>query len=406
MLRSNMKRRSQRGLAEASLLALALLAPTDASPTIISDKGGGAGNFLELAAKETERTGPTTFFCITSFAPGTSEMALLSAQEDKKVGVFACDAHMVFSSAPPPGLPGSEDSGEDAGGAALVERVWQVVFADKRYENFDWTVRVDMDTILLPNRLGFIADMVCGADTGKECSPMYIEGIRGSSSQPVEVISSKGMKYLAENNKACEAAGLDGDKQGAKGSWYFTPCLKALGVKNYLDAGLVVNVGKSSSGQVDTQYCDSVHAAFQPMTDWDTITRCMEKAGHIRPDEDKRLEEEVTGKSSIILGAIGFFIGALLATLATHLYVASRRPRQAELAMTVTAQQEVDDGKGVETTFAASGSPDKERTFSTASGHLRGAFRPLPGKDEAADAKGSADDTARKPSADAKSEKK
>lgn len=201
----------------------------------------------------------TRLFCIMTFAPGTLEMALLAKQSSEGVGVFGCDGHAVFSS--------TSGESSNVSGSALVDKIWQVVFDEPRYADFDWTVRVNMDTIILPQRLRKIAERHCSP--GAECPPLYIQDDLDTATQPVELISANAMKYLAANSEACRHSGMEDAQHSVKGAWYFTPCLQALGLSPQREETILKSLKDRTSE------CDSVHAAFSPMADWEDVSRCL-----------------------------------------------------------------------------------------------------------------------------------
>lgn len=101
-----------------------------------------------------------------------SEPALVQAQFNEKASIFACDefavfregaaAHLgngFFTSTIPPlagttgkyGTPGQTTNSWLNAGTFM--QVWDAVNSDGRFRRYDWTVKVDPDTVFLANRL-------------------------------------------------------------------------------------------------------------------------------------------------------------------------------------------------------------------------------------------------------------
>jgi hypothetical protein len=91
-------------------------------------------------------------------------------QLETNLGIFACDEYAVFTDNPDPWTVGpgplgmvttipfrpapvGQSKDGTAGNSLLFMHVWEAVLADGRWGNHDWTVKVDPDAVLLPERL-------------------------------------------------------------------------------------------------------------------------------------------------------------------------------------------------------------------------------------------------------------
>lgn len=93
----------------------------------------------------------STLFCFMGVMPESSEVALQYAAEARGAGIFACDAWKVHTAWP----AGTFDTPEGVFSAnvGVFIHIWKEVFVDQIYKSYDWLVKVDPDTVFLPQRL-------------------------------------------------------------------------------------------------------------------------------------------------------------------------------------------------------------------------------------------------------------
>lgn len=114
--------------------------------------------------------GDPSLFCWSLFQPTSYEMEVIQNQLARSIGIFQCDGYALLSTADPTSV-GVGPDGKDivslhadmaeittsvdgtAGNAALFINCWNVIIEDGRWNNFAWTVKVDPDAVLLPDRL-------------------------------------------------------------------------------------------------------------------------------------------------------------------------------------------------------------------------------------------------------------
>jgi len=92
-----------------------------------------------------------TLFCFMGVLPDSSEVALQEVAQSRGAGIFACEASKVHASRPA-GTFDTPDGAFSANTAVFVQ-IWEEVFADEIYKDYDWTVKVDPDTVWVPQRL-------------------------------------------------------------------------------------------------------------------------------------------------------------------------------------------------------------------------------------------------------------
>merc|ERR1740121_710691 len=85
----------------------------------------------------------TSLFCFMVEMSNSGEVLLDFVAKSKKAGIYGCDASKVYE-----GHPVDARHTEES-----FMRVWQQVFEDGKYKSYDWTVKVDPDTVWLPDRL-------------------------------------------------------------------------------------------------------------------------------------------------------------------------------------------------------------------------------------------------------------
>jgi len=147
--------------------------------------------------------------------------------QKRKASVFACDAHSVFPSFPADtASPGTWSS--YANTESFV-KVWHEVFADDKFGEYDWTVKVDPDSVFFPDRLKkHLEDL-----RPPEGKPIYIKntltdfGFMGA----LEVISQVAAINLAENLRDCRTHIPDITAEDA----FVKSCLDAVGAGSMID---------------------------------------------------------------------------------------------------------------------------------------------------------------------------
>jgi hypothetical protein len=200
--------------------------------------------------------------------PNSNEVPLLRAILAERVGVFLCDEYVVYSTedielvAEPPIHTEVLDSLSEGGDNAQSPfQVWERVIADKRYNLYDWTIKVAADAVFIPQRLRQ------RAQTSDPHEAIYFnngeEGLRGA----LEVISSGGMRAFS--------AGLDHCKEQLQGwfegTWHeshvggvdvvLSDCLDLLKLVRINDVTLL---SEANAGEVPM--CVGEQVAFHPLT--------------------------------------------------------------------------------------------------------------------------------------------
>jgi hypothetical protein len=177
-------------------------------------------------------------------ADGTSEMALMIAQNQKKAGIFGCDEYAVFCDQNRDDLPFPYTVVNFAGrrgvpGALTATWVnaddfisaWDHIITQEHYTKYDWSIKVDPDTVFLANGMRrhlkkYKGELVSGNGVYLKNCEAGPRGLQLFGS--VEVLSSGAVSSLGANRDNCRNSiqhGLMGEDL-----WLQT-CLDQIGVR-------------------------------------------------------------------------------------------------------------------------------------------------------------------------------
>lgn len=225
---------------------------------------GGPINPREIApAPGNVQTQGTSLFCIavvTDAPPsqGWQDPETVVAQnwQEKGLGILQCDDHMIIAGQP----VGSASWGSVANIDAFIG-YWNQVQADGRYQEHDWVVKVDADTVLLPDRL-----------------KQHLEQLRTPRGSPVlilnneykfqflgamEVFTKEAMNLYFENQDRCAAMG--GHTGGE--DYYMKACLLGIGVDIQKDFTILHDKYAAQDGCGDG-WAAGFHF-YKKASDWD-----------------------------------------------------------------------------------------------------------------------------------------
>lgn len=208
--------------------------------------------------------GNPTLHCVVLATPNTYEVHMLAGQFRLKAGIFECDSYDIYSNvtawelfkdhvdvadqlahkvhnigiplfapmvAGPPGWDPSDAKQTGKKGAKhlantpIFETLWSQVCADGDFRHYSFTAKVDVDTVLLPERVS--SDM-----HGRQPRAEYFWNVRNDMygnflHGPIELISRDAMKTLCKRSQVCKKS----ISQAAYGEdFYMNECLKHLGV--------------------------------------------------------------------------------------------------------------------------------------------------------------------------------
>eukprot|EP00930_Biecheleria_cincta_P003368 TRINITY_DN1042_c0_g1_i2.p1 TRINITY_DN1042_c0_g1~~TRINITY_DN1042_c0_g1_i2.p1 ORF type:complete len:600 (+),score=105.06 TRINITY_DN1042_c0_g1_i2:136-1935(+) len=154
-----------------------------------------------------------TVHCVALFMAFSYEQDLILYQHKKKVGIFQCDSHAIYSSQVIELAPGlvsrriHHSMKAEPGGQfvtvlnlGIFLALYRQLILDKHYLHADWIVKVDPDTVFFADRL---RQNLNNYNFGLGDSGVFLnncpEGLHG----PIEVFSQRAFLALAENAKMC-----------------------------------------------------------------------------------------------------------------------------------------------------------------------------------------------------------
>jgi len=100
-----------------------------------------------------------TLYCVMAYLPGSYEERLMEIQRANNAGVFACDAHDLFNTWRSAPAEWDKNVTNVTGRPVTLSNVdvfinvWENVMMVKRLWGYDFTVKVDPDCLIVPQRL-------------------------------------------------------------------------------------------------------------------------------------------------------------------------------------------------------------------------------------------------------------
>lgn len=224
-----------------------------------------------------------SLFCFALMLPWTDEPVLLSKQLEKRWGIFACDASMIYSNpiqeiggirtglidmdlhCEKGGPPGMEPTVLNT---PIFKKVWQTVIEDAHFRAHDWTVKVDPDTVFIAQRVRQIVQHI-PKDIESE-SGVFLKNCKLGLHGPIEVVSRRALEVFSGNTKGCEEPGQE--------DVFLEKCLVSLGVHEHMQDNLLAE-GECQRGDwiatPDWFFCNSSHAAFHPLKTVEKYEECI-----------------------------------------------------------------------------------------------------------------------------------
>jgi len=232
-----------------------------------------------------------SLFCFSVMQPRGMEELLVKAQLRGKLGIFGCDGWAVVSTERrwlgkqgtkdmwsfqiPPAMIDANgafgESGSEMDGhlsAGLIRDVWEVLMEDGGIWSFDFTVKVDPDTVFLPKRVS----KRVGAFVGK---PVYFTNCNEPSEGPklygsLEVFSKQAIDAYRDGRATC-TRGLEWRAWGE--NRYMQECMDRLRVPAHGDFQLVGDARCRASSCTDGRL-----VAFHGFKTLGTYLQCVEQA--------------------------------------------------------------------------------------------------------------------------------
>ena len=198
-----------------------------------------------------------TLYCFMVVHP--REASLLRVHLDPGIGTLAaCDAYDVFSNVtsfepPIPGLgmtvavQGSMDVPlvepyMTAMNSEIFQAVWRQIFVEKRYQAYDWVIKLDADTMFWASS---VRDRITALNIDSKDNVLLHTKIKWT---PGGVYHGLDGPLIAISRGAADAYGADPshcenevDISGKSEDWYLDECLTLLGTKSVPEPGLLMS---------------------------------------------------------------------------------------------------------------------------------------------------------------------
>lgn len=240
------------------------------------------------------------------------EHKLLEWQYKKGYGIFGCDKYVVYSN--PIKMLGNETKNyrtellpvkasapHEMWGWDLNSQQFSSVWAglrgqcdgakkDSPCEAFDWFVKVDIDTVLFPEKL----KVHLGASNSEE---LFVQNCKGFNRGSLEVLSGKGLKKWHDSAKK---ALCENSKNLAEDIW-LQDCMKKIGMPIRVDKSIIKDdyckqlgvkkifwsVRKAHHRVDRAAKCSDGHPAYHPYKDMDEFEECVARGRSLQSEATK-----------------------------------------------------------------------------------------------------------------------
>jgi len=240
-----------------------------------------------------DSTSPSLFCWALSLPRGT-ESILLAKQHAAQVGIFACEEHLVVTNETSLRAQFAPDSRSKTLRLSIINeplftpiggkyntalhtpifiKAWHAVFKDAKYEDHEWTLKLDPDAVFVPHRVRLLlVRHQCG---GHACSPRYISNFGKDLHGPVEVLNKQAMQVYALGKDRCKS-NLDYSDKNEDG--FLRLCLDLLGIIHDAEPTLLSDWHTVDGAEPSA--CDTVHAVFHPFKEWEFYHTCLCQTGY------------------------------------------------------------------------------------------------------------------------------
>lgn len=235
-------------------------------------------------------------FCWTLSQASGDEPDLLKALRFDGLGVFSCDEFLIISNSNSrtifgnaswdipvtildeklsvPSSFSTDSNGELVSvylNAGIFIKAWNVVLADGRWRNYDWIIKVDVDLVIVPERLRGVLSRHC---MGTDCKPLLLSNWGQDLQGPIEAITRAGLEVFERRHSECEQGG---QWKGESESQYFSRCASVLGISSKPEPSLLSDYHRDPN---QLRLCDSIHATFHPFKLWADYLYCLRSTGY------------------------------------------------------------------------------------------------------------------------------
>lgn len=264
----------------------------DAGVGVEKAREGAATVGSYVASRSSEFLKPQqkpSLFCWSLIQAGSGEEDLIRQHRERNTGIFRCDDWLLLSDHP----VSFQDVKSMSIGAfnskrapwnswynvPVFLRAWkQVVDEDQRFQQYDWTVKVDADTFFCHDRLrqrlvntnSSEAYIWLNYDAAANPGPLDFLG-------PIEIFSKKAVQlYQQKHWQVCPRPHPQTQGEDA----FMKDCFLNLGANTKTDYSILENACDWCKPLSPEQCADSQHVAFHPFKDVKIYAECLEHAAN------------------------------------------------------------------------------------------------------------------------------
>jgi len=250
---------------------------------------------------DSPQLGPSPkLFCFMVVEPTGIVPGLLATQHAHGKGIFGCDQHGVYGSRAlhiGAGVNSYVLSGKvgTPGGRGIFLAAWRRIVADKKFSAYDWTVKVDAETVFLPRELRMVLKHHFETPTG-----VYINNCIMGLKGPLEILSRHAVARLVKGLHTCQVhmKKACGNKCSWVEGFFIDWCMgTVLHIRRDNDWRLL-NQEKCPADPHQPsawQNCSSGHVAFHPFrtpSDFEACARKAHATATIHAARDTRTPEQ------------------------------------------------------------------------------------------------------------------
>jgi len=248
----------------------------------------------ELPQVHFEHIGPS-LFCFALVRPVQGDLLLAKQQHGLGAGIFACNSFTLFSNMSigiNPGAPKLFQTTPISGSlecpragphnsplnAEIFMRVWKRVFDEGKYEEHDWTVKVDIDSVFLARGIRKHVTNYMELHAASPDERVYFNNCKAGLHGALEIISRGGMWFLKVGLDACARTLKNGyNHYGYGESVFFRNCMALLVIKKVDDFGLLTDPD-CEPFPARPRPCVSGKVAFHPLRTVEEYAVCLQQA--------------------------------------------------------------------------------------------------------------------------------
>jgi len=241
-----------------------------------------------------------SLFCFSLVALGTYEAGVLLKQQELHAGLFACDAHCVLSNVTANVLFGDGPAASQVQvltidgwiwvpvrygphghphvlNTPVFQKAWDVIFAKGTYKDYDWTLKLDVDAVIVPPRVRNVLRWR-PKDSHGRYKPMYIlnageDALGNLLHGPIEALSRAAIEAFASGADRCRRE-ISSTQSGE--DFYVNRCMQLLKVPGVQDMRLLKDAYMWGEKHVE---CSSNEAVFHPLKSTSEWANCVKQIG-------------------------------------------------------------------------------------------------------------------------------